>query len=66
VLYGTTGSALVSVTDIGSGSALSTLATAGANTAFRGVELLVVPEPTTAALAGFGLLALVLFRRFRR
>jgi hypothetical protein len=66
VLYGTTGNALVSVTDTGSGSAVSTLATAGANTAFRGVELLVVPEPTTAALTGFGLLALVLFRRFRR
>jgi hypothetical protein len=66
VLYGTTGSALVSVTDTGSGSALSTLATAGSNTAFRGVELLVVPEPTTAALTGFGLLALVFFRRFRR
>ncbi len=66
VLYGTTASALVSVTDTGSGSALSTLATAGANTAFRGVELLVVPEPSTAALAGFGLLALALFRRFRR
>jgi hypothetical protein len=66
VLYGTTGSALVSVTDTGSGSTVSTLATAGANTAFRGVELLVVPEPTTAALTGFGLLALVLFRRFRR
>jgi hypothetical protein len=66
VLYGTTGSALVSVTDTGAGSALSTLASAGVNTAFRGVELLVVPEPSTAALAGFGMLALVIFRRFRR
>lgn len=66
VLYGTTGSALVSVTDTGSGSTVSTLTTAGANTAFRGVEILIVPEPTTAALTGFGLLALVLFRRFRR
>jgi hypothetical protein len=66
VLYGTTGSALVSVTDTGAGSAVTSLATAPANTGFRGVELLVVPEPSTAALTGFGLLALALFRRFRR
>jgi hypothetical protein len=66
VLYGTTGSALISVTDTGSGSSLTTLATAASSTAFRGVELLVVPEPGTAALAGLGLLALTLFRRFRR
>jgi hypothetical protein len=66
VLYGTTGGALVSVTDSGSSSTLSTLASAGSNTAFRGVELLVIPEPTTAALTGFGLLALLFFRRFRR
>jgi hypothetical protein len=66
ILYGTAGSALISVTDTGAGSALTPIATAAANEAFRGVELLVVPEPTTAALTGFGLLALVLFRRFRR
>src|ERR1051326_5659150 len=66
VLYGTRGSALISVTDTGAGSVGATLATAAANEAFRGVELLVVPEPTIAPLTGFGLLALVLGRRFRR
>jgi len=71
VLFGTTsaGSAantLITLTDTGATSAPTILATAAANEIFRGVELLVVPEPTTAALTGFGLLALVLFRRFRR
>jgi len=66
VLFGTTGSALVSVTDTGAGSTVTSLATAPSNTAFRGVEILVVPEPTTAALSGIGLVALLFFRRFRR
>jgi hypothetical protein len=66
VLYGTTGSALVSVTDTGAGSTVTSLATAPSNTAFRGVEILIVPEPTTAALSGIGLVALLFFRRFRR
>lgn len=66
VLYGTTGGSLISVTDTGAGSLSATIASAASNEAFRGVELLVVPEPSTAAIAGFGLFALVLSRRFRR
>jgi hypothetical protein len=44
-------------------SAFTSLATASTNTAFRGIAL-VVPEPSTALLGGFGLLiAYILFRR---
>ena len=71
VLYGTTGvgssaNTLISVTDTGAGAGATTIATAGTSQVFRGVELLIVPEPSVGALAGFGLLALTLFRRFRR
>jgi hypothetical protein len=66
VLYGTTGSSMISVTDTGAGSLSATIATAASNEAFRGVELIIVPEPSAAALTGLGLLALTLFRRFRR
>lgn len=58
VLFGTTGSALITVTDTGASATGTTLATAPLNTAFRGVELLPVPEPSSvvlclAAAAGF-------------
>jgi hypothetical protein len=71
VLYATTGvgssaNGLISVTDTGAGATATTIATAATSEVFRGVELLVVPEPTVGALAGLGLLALTLFRRFRR
>jgi len=65
VLYGTTGSSLLTVTDTGASASLTILATAPVNTAFRGVELLVVPEPGMAGLTLAGLLALLAFRRIR-
>ena len=64
VLYGTTGSLLIGLTDTGAGATATTLATAPANTAFRGVEFLTnVPEPTSAALLLLGASALALRRR---
>lgn len=56
------GTALVSTTDTGTGfSAWQTLATAGTNTRFRGVE--VVPEPASLFALGAGLAALAARRR---
>jgi hypothetical protein len=55
-LYGTTaiaasnGNQLVSVTDLGAGSTFTVLATAGTNTAFRGVDFAPVPAPGTLGL----------------
>lgn len=46
------GNKLVSVTDLGAGSAFSTLATAPGNTAFRGVDFAPVPTPGSFALLG--------------
>jgi hypothetical protein len=70
VLFGTTSAssanALISVTDSGAGATATTLATAPANEAFRGVEFLPVPEPSVFALSGLGLLALAVLRKFRR
>jgi hypothetical protein len=62
VLFATTGSALIAVTDSGSGATATTLATAPANTAFRGVELL-IPEPSSAGLVLLGLAAWILNRK---
>ena len=70
VLYATTtDNRLVTVTDSGSNftDAVTVLATAGANEAFRGVTFSPVPEPTavglfTAAVLGAGAVA----RRLRR
>jgi hypothetical protein len=65
VLFATTGTQLVSVTDPGTaaGAAAATptiLATALGTSAFRGVELVpAVPEPSTFVLAGFGLIGLI-------
>jgi hypothetical protein len=60
LIYGTTtessANRLVEVADGGAGSAFSLLATAGANTAFRGVDFAptAVPEPSLFGLMGLG------------
>jgi hypothetical protein len=67
VLFATTGIAtsantLITVTDTGAGSVATILATAPANTAFRGVEYL-IPEPGSAGLLLLGFVALVRARK---
>lgn len=62
----TTTNTLVSLTDTGSAfSAYNVLATAGTNTAFRGVEFIpqAVPEPASLAVLGLGVVALIRRRR---
>ncbi len=61
VLFGTGGSTLFTVTDTGASAAATVLATAPANTAFRGVEL--VPEPTSFGLLSLGIMAMSRRRR---
>jgi hypothetical protein len=64
VVYATTtatsNNKLISINDLGSGSQATVLDAAGVNMVFRGVVL--IPEPTTGALLGLGLL-LFLSRR---
>lgn len=49
---------LIRIEDTGAGSAAITLATAAANTVFRGVEFNPIPEPGPAALLGLGAAAM--------
>ena len=54
------------VTDTGVGAPVTILGTSATNTAFRGIEFIMVPEPGSIvllSLAGFGALALVRRRR---
>jgi hypothetical protein len=61
----TTANRLIDITDTGASAAFTALATAPANTVFRGVDF-AVPEPSTLALAGMGLTALWGFNRRNR
>jgi hypothetical protein len=65
VLYWTSPTDLWSTTDSGAGAAGVSILSAGANFAFRGLDMApVVPEPTSFALASLG--CLLLLRRFSR
>ena len=68
IIYATSsdGATLFDITDTGSGSTDNSLATASANTVFRGLAFAPVPEPATLALAGMGLTALWGFTRRNR
>jgi hypothetical protein len=67
VIYGTTvesaANRLVEVTDAGAGSAFTVLATADANTVFRGVDFTPTDVPEPCALALLGLSSLLFLRR---
>lgn len=58
---------LVQILDNGTNpTTYSTLASAGANNVFRGVDINTVPEPSSATLLGLGFLALIGLRRLNR
>jgi hypothetical protein len=67
VIFGTTVEAsanrLVEVTDTGAGSAFTLLATAGANTVYRGVDFTPTQVPEPSALVLLGLRSLLLVSR---
>jgi hypothetical protein len=70
IIYATSGDGtnLFSIVDTGASATASLLDTASPNEAFRGLSFApgVVPEPSTLALAGSGLLALWKLRRQRK
>jgi len=58
---------LVQILDNGTNpTTYSTLASAGDNNVFRGVDIITVPEPSSATLLGLGFLALLGIRRLSR
>jgi hypothetical protein len=65
IIYATSanGASLFTVTDTGSSATGSLLDTAGANEAFRGLDFAPVPEPSTFAMIGLGIMTLWGFRR---
>ena len=70
-LFATTADAsnnkIVSVVDNGTApTTFTTLASAGTNFAFRGIDIMTVPEPSSATLLGLGFLALLGVRRLNR
>lgn len=70
-LFLTTTTTLSTITDSSGYNAnltgsISSLATAGANTGFRGLNMFPVPEPSTAVLGGLGLLGLIFARRNKK
>jgi hypothetical protein len=68
VLFAVSPTNLWSVTDTGTGGSMNAIASAGTNFAFRGIELVAVPEPTTWALLGLGIASsgLVYWRKHRQ
>ena len=70
VIYATTSETsanrLIELTDAGSSSPFTVLATAPVNTAFRGVDFAPTPEPSTLALGAIGLGAMFVLRRNRK
>jgi len=63
----TSNNKIVSVVDTGTApTTFTTLASAGTNLAFRGIDIVTVPEPSSAALLGLGFLALLGVRRLNR
>jgi hypothetical protein len=62
----TSNNRLISLTDVGVGSTAATLANAGANTVFRGMDFAAIPEPGTGALLGLAGLFLMSHLRSRR
>jgi hypothetical protein len=71
VIYATTtgvsANQIVTITDTGAGSQYTVLATASANTVFRGIDFTpTVPEPSAAAIVALGSLALAARRRKAR
>jgi PEP-CTERM motif len=63
ILYWTSPTDIWKATDLGAGAAGTSILSAGANYAFRGLE--VVPEPSSPALAGLALTGLFSLRRFK-
>jgi hypothetical protein len=58
---------IVSIVDNGTNpGTYTTLASAGANNVFRGIDIVTVPEPSSATLLGLGFLALLGVRRLNR